>query len=74
LFPHYGAVVDVDAAWEQEKLKTKKCPTMPQNPQRPMHALLGVFFDYVLLDFVKRARLVVNHVTCQSDSVNWVGD
>jgi hypothetical protein len=32
----------VDNAWEQRKLKTRKMLEMPQNPQRPVHALLGV--------------------------------
>jgi len=25
--------------------KLEKCPKMPQNPQRPVHALLGAFYQ-----------------------------
>ena len=45
----------------------------PASTAKCWYALLSVF-DYVLLDLVKSARLVMNHVICQSDSVNWVGD
>jgi len=31
----------VDSAWEQEKLEVKKMLVTAQNPQRPVHALLG---------------------------------
>ena len=36
-----GAGVDVDSAWEQEKLEARKCSKMRLNPQRPVHAVLG---------------------------------
>ncbi len=31
----------VDSLWEQKKLNARKCLQTAQNPQRPVHALLG---------------------------------
>ena len=38
-----GAGAGVDSAWEQKKLKARKMLENSYSPQRPVHALLGVF-------------------------------
>lgn len=37
-----AAGAGVDSVLEQEKLEARKLPEMAQNPQRPVHALLGM--------------------------------
>jgi len=37
--------VGVDSAWEQKKLEARKILETAQNPHRPLHAVLGGFFN-----------------------------
>jgi len=38
--------------WEQKKLEARKLLEKPQNPQRPVHALLARICSLALLSFI----------------------
>jgi len=44
-FALLGAGAGVDSAWEQRKLEARKMLENATDPQRPVHALLGVDCD-----------------------------
>ena len=47
-----GAGAGVDSAWEQKNPKPEKYLKMPQNPQRPVHALLARFLPKGTIAFL----------------------
>jgi len=45
-----GGGAGVESAWEQGKLEARTMLKMPQNPQRPVHAVLGSIQNPLSLD------------------------
>ena len=58
------ALLALGRAWtmfgSRKNSKPEKCSKMPQNPQRPVHALLGRFCKTVL-NFILDSRIMVAH-------------
>ncbi len=49
----------VDSVREQKKLEARKCLKTRQNPQRPVHAVLGSFYHQLSFPFANVSLVII---------------